>query len=118
MTRQRRIDTAIYTVADFLSAMVAWTCFFLWRKWAIEGVATGDFSVLANPKFGTGVLIIPLGWVLFYAIFDKYQDIYRLSRLATIARTFFLSFFGAHFSFRFWVYKKLTQQLLWDRVLK
>ena len=94
MTRQRRIDTAIYTVADFLSAMVAWTCFFLWRKWAIEGVATGDFSVLANPKFGTGVLIIPLGWVLFYAIFDKYQDIYRLSRLATIARTFFLSFFG------------------------
>jgi exopolysaccharide biosynthesis polyprenyl glycosylphosphotransferase len=99
VTRQRRIDTAIYTAADFLSAMVAWTCFFLWRKWAVEGVPTGDFNVLANPKFVTGVLIIPLGWVLFYAIFDKYQDIYRLSRLATIARTFFLSFFGVLFLF-------------------
>ena len=99
MTRQRRIDTAIYTVADFLSAMVAWTCFFLWRKWAVEGVPTGDFNVLANPKFVTGVLIIPLGWVLFYAIFDKYQDIYRLSRLTTIARTLFLSFFGVLFLF-------------------
>ena len=99
MTRQRRIDTAIYTAADFLSAMVAWTCFFLWRKWAVEGVPTGDLSVLANPKFGIGVFIIPLGWVLFYAIFDKYQDIYRLSRLATIARTFFLAFFGVLFLF-------------------
>jgi exopolysaccharide biosynthesis polyprenyl glycosylphosphotransferase len=99
VTRQRRIDTAIYSAADFLSAMVAWACFFLWRKWAVEGVPTGDFGVLANPKFGIGVFIIPLGWVLFYAIFDKYQDIYRLSRLATIARTFFLAFFGVLFLF-------------------
>ena len=86
MTRQRRIDTAIYTAADFLSAMVAWACFFLWRKWSVEGVPTGDFSVLASAKFGIGIFIIPLGWVLFYAIFDKYQDIYRLSRLDHFVR--------------------------------
>jgi exopolysaccharide biosynthesis polyprenyl glycosylphosphotransferase len=99
VTRQRRIDTAIYSAADFLSAMAAWACFFLWRKWSIEGAETGDFSVLADPKFGIGIVLIPTLWVLFYAIFDKYQDIYRLSRLATIARTFFLSFVGVMFLF-------------------
>jgi exopolysaccharide biosynthesis polyprenyl glycosylphosphotransferase len=99
VTRQRRIDTAIYTAADFFSAMVAWACFFLWRKWVIEGRPSGDFGVLADPKFGIAILLIPVLWVLFYAIFDNYRDIYRLSRLATIARTFFLSFFGVLFLF-------------------
>ena len=99
MTRQRRIDTAIYTAADFLSAVLAWTCFFLWRKWAIEGYASGDFTVLEDAKFALGVLSIPLGWVLFYAIFDKYRDVYRLSRLTTIARTFFLTLVGVIFLF-------------------
>ena len=99
MTRQRRIDTFIYSIADFLTAMLAWTCFFLYRKWLVERTHWGDYSVLENPKFAAGVLIIPIGWILFYAIFDKYRDIYRLSRLATIARTFFLTFFGVLFLF-------------------
>ena len=99
MTPQRRFDTAIYTAADFLSAMAAWTCFFLWRKWSVEGLPFGDWAVLNDPKFFAGVVLIPIGWVFFYAIFDKYRDIYRLSRLATIARTFFLTFIGVLFLF-------------------
>ena len=94
MTRQRRFDTFIYTTADFVSAALAWTCFFLYRKWVVEGVGGGQFGVLDDPKFWMGVGIIPVGWVLFYAIFDKYRDIYRLSRLATIGRTLLLTFFG------------------------
>ncbi len=99
MTKQRRIDTIVYSAADFLTAMAAWTCFFLYRKWTVEGVKWGNFEVLNNPKFAAGVILIPIGWILFYAIFDKYRDIYRLSRLTTIARTFFLTFFGVLFLF-------------------
>jgi exopolysaccharide biosynthesis polyprenyl glycosylphosphotransferase len=99
MNRQRRIDTLIYSVADFFTAMAAWTCFFLYRKWFIEGITLWDFSVLMNPKYLAGVFIIPIGWILLYTIFDKYHDIYRLSRLATIARTLLLTFFGVTFLF-------------------
>jgi exopolysaccharide biosynthesis polyprenyl glycosylphosphotransferase len=99
MTRQRRFDTLIYTIADFLTAMAAWTCFFLWRKWAVENTEGGIFEVLNDPKFLAGVLLIPTGWILFYTIFDNYKDIYRLSRLATITRTVFLTFFGVLFLF-------------------
>ncbi len=95
--RQRRIDTFQYQLLDFLSAMIAWACFFLYRK-NLEN-ATLDWSVLNDQNFWYGIIIIPTGWTLLYAIFDRYNDIYRLSRMATFTRTFFLSFLGVIFLF-------------------
>ena len=97
MNRRRR-DTLKYQFADFASAAVAWACFFLYRKLRVEEQVF-DWSLFSDPKFIIGVLIIPAGWVTLYALFDKYRDIYRLSRLATFARTFFLSFIGVVFLF-------------------
>jgi exopolysaccharide biosynthesis polyprenyl glycosylphosphotransferase len=98
MTKERRIDMLVYTVADFLTAMVAWACFYLYRKSWVEG-ASWQHSIFSDHNFLFGILVVPTGWVLFYAIFDKYHDIYRLSRLATFARTFFLTFIGVVFLF-------------------
>ena len=97
MTKERRIDNFIYRLADFLTAMIAWACFFLYRK-KME-LAPLDESILEDQNFWLGIIIIPVGWVLFYSIFDKYHDIYRLSRLATLTRTLFLSFIGVVFLF-------------------
>jgi exopolysaccharide biosynthesis polyprenyl glycosylphosphotransferase len=97
MNKQRRIDTFIYRVADYLTALLAWSCFFVYRK-QLEGVPL-NLEVLNDQNFFLGCLLIPLGWISFYAIFDQYQDVYRLSRLATLARTLFLSFFGVLFLF-------------------
>jgi hypothetical protein len=97
MTRQRKIDMLLYTILDFITAMVAWACFFWYRKY-IEG--SPDISIsLTDSKFWFGIFIVPTGWLLIYAIFDKYKDIYRLSRLATLTRTFFLTFIGVTFLF-------------------
>lgn len=97
MTRQRRIDTTVYKAADFATAMMAWACFFLYRK-QVEGVPV-DYTILGDPNFWYGIILIPTGWLLFYSIFDQYRDIYRLSRLATLTRTLFLSFLGVMFLF-------------------
>ena len=97
MTRQRRVDTLFYQIADFVTAMLSWACFFLYRK-RLEG-GDLDMTVLNDANFWYGIVIIPIGWSFFYSIFDKYKDIYRLSRLATLARTFFLSFLGVTFLF-------------------
>jgi exopolysaccharide biosynthesis polyprenyl glycosylphosphotransferase len=96
MTRKQK-DILVYQIADFLSAMIAWACFFVYRK-HIEGVEITS-EVFDDAHFWYGILVIPFGWVFFYAVFDKYRDIYRLSRLATLARTFFLSFIGVLFLF-------------------
>lgn len=98
MSQKRQLAMIVYTIADFLSAMAAWACFFLYRKWIVEGDYI-TLEALDDPKFSIGVFIIPIGWVLFYAIFDKYKDIYRLARVDTFTRTFFLSFIGVFFLF-------------------
>ncbi|RME96237.1 MAG: sugar transferase [Bacteroidetes bacterium] len=93
MSKNRRTrDTIIYRIADYLTAMLAWACFFVYRK-QVEGVPW-SWDIVYDTNFQLGCLLIPLGWVAFYFLFDQYQDIYRLSRLATLARTLFLSFFG------------------------
>jgi exopolysaccharide biosynthesis polyprenyl glycosylphosphotransferase len=95
--RQRQIQMFLYILLDFLAAMLAWAGFFMFRK-TVEGVGL-DVTILSDKKFIFGIFLIPAGWVLLYSLFDKYSDIYRLSRLATIARTFFLTFFGVIFLF-------------------
>lgn len=97
-TRTRRLHTLVYKFADFFSAMLVWALFFSYRKVLVE---QGSFpaDVVADDNFWYGIVLIPLGWVAFYSVFDQYKDIYRLSRLSTLARTLFLSFFGAIFLF-------------------
>lgn len=94
---RRRRDLILYRMADFLMAMLAWALFFAYRK-TVEGVPL-DWSVFEDKNFWYGILLIPTGWTFIYHTFDRYQDIYRLSRLATITRTFFLSFLGVLFLF-------------------
>lgn len=98
MSINRKVrDTRIYIFCDFIMAALAWAAFFVYRKY----IEAGSFPIedIIDPNFYIGILIIPFGWILFYYIFDKYKDIYRLSRLATISRTFFLAFMGVIFLF-------------------
>lgn len=97
MKGKRVLHMFLYACADFLAAMLAWACFFLYRS-AREGRQI-DSSILDDNNFWYGVIVVPIGWILFYWVFDKYKDIYRLSRFATLRRTFFLSFFGVLFLF-------------------
>jgi exopolysaccharide biosynthesis polyprenyl glycosylphosphotransferase len=82
----------LYACADLMSAMLAWALFYYFR--ALSEGKTIDHGVLDDHNFWYGLVIIPLAWVIFYWIFDRYQDIYRLSRLTTLIRTFFLSLAG------------------------
>lgn len=95
--QQRQRDTLRYTLADFIMAMLAWALFFLYRK-TLEGAPISG-NVFHDPNFYFGILIVPTGWVLLYSIFDHYVDIYRLSRLSTLTRGFFMAFLGVTFLF-------------------
>lgn len=89
--------TRTYQLLDFLAAMLAWAIFFLYRKWQ-EGIEPGA-TALNDLNFLYGIFIIPIGWHLFYSLFDDYSNVYRMSRLGTLSRTFFLTFFGVIFVF-------------------
>lgn len=91
--RRRRYDRRVYIGVDWLTAWITWTLFFLFRAWREErglslDVLTGD------DRYLLGSFVIPTCWVLGYALFDQYRDIYRLSRLRTLMHTFLLTAFG------------------------
>ncbi|MEM9821002.1 MAG: sugar transferase [Bacteroidota bacterium] len=98
--RSKQADMFKYGIADFLTAMLAWACFFLYRKsLEFDNKVPQDQTILEDTNFWVGIILIPTCWVLFYSLFDKYRDIYRLSRMATLARTLLLTFFGVVFLF-------------------
>ena len=80
MAQRKQVDTFIYQLTDFLTAMLAWACFFFYRKSIeLENELPQDRTVLEDLNFWYGIILIPTCWILFYFLFDKYQDIYRLS---------------------------------------
>ena len=77
-----------------MAALLAWVLFFINRSWQEAGEQ--DWSrIWADQNFRLGAIFIPIAWLLLYALFDQYRDIYRLSRLRTLAHTFFLSISGS-----------------------
>lgn len=92
MKKLRRFHMFLYACADLFSAMLAWAIFYYLR--AIDEGKTLENGVVDDHNFWYGLVILPLAWIIFYWIFDRYQDIYRLSRFATLSRTFFLSLSG------------------------
>ncbi|TXF88845.1 sugar transferase [Neolewinella aurantiaca] len=83
----------MYIVADFVAAWLAWTIFFLIRS-GKEGQIVTIESLTGDVNYLWGSLLIPLGWVLGYTLFDQYRDIYRLSRLRILAQTLLITAVG------------------------
>ncbi len=94
---RRRKDGWFYLFADWLAALMSWAIFFTIRR--IKEGGSLSLEIFQDPNFYSGALLIPFGWILFYALFDEYRDIYRLSRLTTFARTLLFTFFGVLFLF-------------------
>lgn len=94
---RRKRDGYVYVLTDWIAGLLSWACFFAYRR-DQEGFPLTS-SAFEDPNFYLGALLIPVGWVLFYALFDEYRDLYRLSRLTTLARTLLMSLFGVLFLF-------------------
>ena len=90
---KRRRDTWVYYLGDLAAAAAAWALFFVYRK-RLEAPGTSWGESLADDNFWVGVGLLPLAWLLLYSLFDRYGDIYRLSRLSTFFRTGLLAGLG------------------------
>ena len=85
----KKLHTIRYLVFDFLTAALAWTLFFAYRKRYIESVKF-DTSVHFEftETFYKGLILIPLFWILIYYLSGYYKNIYKKSRLKELWQTF------------------------------
>ena len=91
----KRAQIFKYLLADFFSAALAWTLFFLYRKVFVESEIFGYIPELIFDKnFYIGVTLLPLAWIIIYAFTGTYSDIFRKARLKEIGQTLYISIIG------------------------
>jgi polysaccharide biosynthesis protein PslA len=88
MSVKRYIHSYWYTIADYVTASIAWMIFFFVRKLLLRQPLQTD------PHFWLGILLIPMGWILMFALVGSYNSIYKKSRLAEFTTTFVCTLTG------------------------
>jgi exopolysaccharide biosynthesis polyprenyl glycosylphosphotransferase len=93
----KKLQVFKYIIADLLAASLAWSLFFIYRKYSIEPTVLDHLSDIFNDRnFYLGILIVPAFWLILYYILGTYNlnKIYRKSRLKELSQTLFISLVG------------------------
>jgi exopolysaccharide biosynthesis polyprenyl glycosylphosphotransferase len=91
----KKLQVIKYLILDLLSAALAWTIFFIYRKFVIEPQKFGvEPDTIFSDKFYLGIFIIPVCWIIFYYILGNYNNIYKKSRLGELFNTILSSIIG------------------------
>ena len=84
-----------YLVCDWLTAALAWTLFFLFRKAVIEGVGLSEgLAFFRDPNYWYGVAVVPMGWLVLYFMQGTYRNVLHKSRLKELQQTALASIAG------------------------
>ncbi len=96
----KKAQVAKYVIADFIAAVLAWSLFFIYRKYSVYPTVFQEPELIfSDPNFYLGIVIIPLFWLILYILSGAYKDIYRKSRLRELGQTLLTTLFGAIFIF-------------------
>lgn len=96
----RKLQVLKYVIADLLSAILAWSIFFTYRKYSVDPTIFSHLEdVFSDTKFYYGIVVIPLFWLILYVLIGTYRKIYRKSRLKELGVTFLITLIGVIFIF-------------------
>ena len=91
----KRLQVAKYVFFDWLSAALAWSFFYVYRKYTEDSTLFSHFeTVYDDTKLWLGLFIVPLFWLTLYIVIGSYRRIYRKSRLKELGQTFFVTLIG------------------------
>lgn len=92
----RKIEVLKYIASDYLTSALAWFLFFAFRKKVIEWPYELTLEqISSNSKFWFGIIFIPFGWVILYAVQGLYHNVFRKSRLKEFAQVFISCLLGS-----------------------
>lgn len=92
MQSGKQISAGWYVAADYLTAALAWFCYYHWRSWILQD--TGAYPI-SQTSWTLILLIVPAGWLMLYTLAGTYNHLYKKSRLAEFTLTFVCSLIGA-----------------------
>jgi exopolysaccharide biosynthesis polyprenyl glycosylphosphotransferase len=84
-----------YVILDFLAAAIAWSLFFIYRKFVVDPNIFQHLNlVFEDNNFYLGITLIPLFWLVLYILVGTYRKIYRKSRLKELGQTLLITLIG------------------------
>src|SRR5687767_2214309 len=95
MSSGKQISIAWYTVIDYIMTVLAWTIFYLIRKALIKEPIPDAGQLLTDERFLLGVVFIPLGWLILFALVGSYHSLYKKSRLFEFTITLVCTLIGS-----------------------
>ena len=95
----KKRQTLLYIICDYVSAIIVWTLFFFLRNEYIDAYYL-EFPeqralILSDEHYVYGLCFIPLMWLLLYYLSGYYKNVYRKSRLKELINTFFITLVGS-----------------------
>lgn len=91
----RPLQVTKYVFLDWLSALLTWAVFYLFRKLNENPYIFQHFEeIYDDRKFWLGLLLIPLFWIFLYIMAGSYRRIYRKARLKELGQTFITVLIG------------------------
>ncbi len=89
-----------YVILDLLSAAIAWSLFFFFRKYSFDVYTFKELELIFHdPNFYIGIAVVPVFWLVLYTLVGTYKNIYRKSRLKEFGQTFLITLIGVTFIF-------------------
>ncbi|MCF6170159.1 MAG: sugar transferase [Bacteroidales bacterium] len=91
----RKVQVIKYVFLDWLSALIAWSLFYVYRKYTEDPEIFNHFEqVTDDRKFWLGIIIIPVFWLFMYLMMGSYRRIYRKARLKELGQTLIATLIG------------------------
>jgi exopolysaccharide biosynthesis polyprenyl glycosylphosphotransferase len=94
MRRNKEIPIALYAVTDVIMAALAWASFYFIRKSLVNEDIIANGQLQFDYKLWLGITLVPLGWLILYALVGAYNSLYKKSRLFELMNTFICSLIG------------------------
>lgn len=91
----KNLQVTKYVVLDWLAAFIAWSLFYLFRKYNEDPEIFNHFNAVTDDdKFWLGVIVVPVYWLVLYTMMGSYRRIYRKSRLKELGQTLIITLIG------------------------
>lgn len=89
------LQTFKYVINDYIAAVIAWALFFIYRKNAYNPYYESLREItIDDSRFISGLVIIPIVWLMFYFVMGSYNNVYRKTRVKELGNTLLSSLIG------------------------
>lgn len=96
----RKLQVFKYVFLDWLAALIAWGLFYFIRKYSENPSVMEQLNtVFDDRQFWLGIIVVPLYWLILYAMIGSYRRVYRKSRLRELWQTLVITLIGVTFIF-------------------